>query len=245
MSHRLGYLYRAYRYRYRVDPAEIRFLCGRLRPGDTAVDVGTFKGAYTYWMRRSVGPRGDVVAFEPQPGQAAYLRSVVAAMKWRNVTIEAQGVSNTSGELPLVQPRSGHEATFVVRNRTERTCETVVVPVTTLDAYFRDRATKPGFVKIDVEGHESAVLAGAMETLTTGRPALLVEIEARHRADGDVRPVVELLASLGYEGSFFLGGKRRPVSEFDVAQHQRIGPDGKLPASYANNFAFERTSWKR
>jgi FkbM family methyltransferase len=242
MSHRLRYLYRAYRYRYRVDPAEIRFLCARLRPGETAVDVGCFKGAYTYWMRRCVGAEGEVVAFEPQPRQVAYLRGVVASMKWRNVTIEAQGVSDAPGELQLFQPPAGHEATFVARKAEVQPCETITVPVTTLDAYFADRPTQPAFLKIDVEGYESAVLAGARGTLAAGWPTLLIEIEARHRADGDVRPVFDLLASLGYEGSFFLAGQRRPIHEFDASRHQRIEPDGKLPRDYANNFAFEHRS---
>mgnify|MGYP001332709336 CR=1 FL=1 len=239
MFHRLRYLYRAYRYRYRVDPAEIRFMCERLRPGETAVDVGSFKGAYTYWMRRCVGAEGQVVAFEPQPAQVAYLRGVVAAMKWRNVTIEGQGVSDEPGQLQLFQPPFGHEATFVARKASGQPCETITVPVTTLDAYFADGPTNPAFVKIDVEGHESAALAGGRATLVASRPTLLIEIEARHRADRDVRPVFDFLASLGYEGSFFLAGQRRPIHEFDPSRHQRIELSGKLPPDYANNFAFE------
>ena len=76
----------------------------RLRTGDTAVDVGCFKGAYTYWMRRAVGAEGNVVAFEPQPRQVAYLREIATGMQWRNVTIEAQGLSDAPGELELIVP---------------------------------------------------------------------------------------------------------------------------------------------
>jgi FkbM family methyltransferase len=245
MSQRLRYLYRAYRYRWRVDPAEIRFMCERLRKGELAVDVGCFKGAYTYWMRRCVGAAGTVVAFEPQPEQVNYLRGIVAAMKWRNVSIEAAGVSDAAGTLRLMRPASGHEATFVVRNAGQQAMETMEVPVITLDNYFVDVGRPPAFIKIDVEGHESAVLTGACEMLSTSRPTLLVECEKRHRADGDVRPVFELLTSLGYEGSFFQQGRRRPLAEFDAARHQRLKPDGKLPADYVNNFAFEYRAHRR
>ena len=66
MSTKFRYLYRAYRYRYRVDRAELRFVRESLEPGQVAVDIGCHKGAYTYWMRRQVGPNGMVFAFEPQ-----------------------------------------------------------------------------------------------------------------------------------------------------------------------------------
>src|SRR6478736_6593931 len=104
MSVRLKYLYRAYRYRFRVDPAEIRFVRQSLRPGQIAADIGCHKGAYTYWMRRCVGPRGAVYAFEPQPGQVAYLREAFSAMGYDNVELVPMAVSDKCGQLPLYTP---------------------------------------------------------------------------------------------------------------------------------------------
>jgi hypothetical protein len=113
------------------------------------------------------------------------------------------------------------------------------VPVTTLDALFAAQNRALHFLKIDVEGHELAVLQGAEQTLKLHRPALLLECEARHRSDSDVRPVFDLLGSFGYQGSFFGNGQRRPLTEFNPQQHQHIPQGGKsVPRKYVNNFAF-------
>ncbi len=259
MSTKLRYLYRAYRYRYRVDPAELRFVRDCLRPGQVAVDVGCHKGAYTYWMRRRVGPSGAVFAFEPQPRQVAYLRELFGKMSYDNVMLVPMALSDRVGQMPLHVPsRNGetHLATLEQGSRCREPSGTsdafataepasarptyYDVEVTTLDAFFADQPRGPDFLKVDAEGHESAVLAGGRQTLERFRPALLIECEARHRPDGDVRPVFEFLHGLGYTGTFFQNGRRQPLVEFAPVVHQRLNPDSRhLPSDYVNNFAFE------
>jgi FkbM family methyltransferase len=254
VSEKLRYLYRAYRYRYRVDPAEIRFLRDHLQAGQVAADIGCHKGAYTYWMRRRVGPSGAVYAFEPQPRQVKYLRRAFSAMHYDNVSLVPMAVSSACGQMPLhVSEGAGrtHAATLETWTGTQESTDSsnssllaprsslLQVDVTTLDAFFARQPHGPNFLKIDVEGHELDVLAGARQTLAAHRPTILVECEARHRQDGDVRPVFELLSSHGYDGSFFFNGCRRPIGEFDPAEHQRIDAgDASPPQQYANNFAF-------
>jgi hypothetical protein len=115
----------------------------------------------------------------------------------------------------------------------------LLVDVTTLDNFFSTQDRGPDFLKIDVEGHELAVLEGARQILELHRPAILVECEARHRPNGDVCPVFDLLHSHGYTGSFFQNGQRRPLAEFDPAEHQRIIEGSALnPRGDVNNFAF-------
>jgi FkbM family methyltransferase len=254
MSVRLKYLYRAYRYRFRVDPAEIRFVRQSLRPGQVAVDIGCHKGAYTYWMRRCVGPSGAVYAFEPQPGQVAYLREAFSVMGYDNVELVPMAVSEKCGQLPLYTPTvSTHFASLEVGPRSRgglqgaarlaTATSSLLVDVTTLDKFFTHDRKPPHFLKIDVEGHELSVLEGGRRTLESHHPTILVECEARHRRDGGVRPVFQFLESLGYSGSFFCKGHCYPLAEFDPAEHQRLDPDTeRLPLGYVNNFAFERNT---
>jgi FkbM family methyltransferase len=250
MSTKLRFLYRAYRYRFRVDRAELRFVRDSLRPGQVAVDVGCHKGAYTYWMRRQVGPAGAVFAFEPQPRQVAYLRKVFTSLPFDNVVLVPMALSDHVGQASLHVPTGAGQthAASLERGAHARSSllaayslggSSISVDVTTLDAYFSDQSRGPDFIKIDVEGHELAVLHGGRETIKKHRPALLIECESRHRPDGDVRPVFELLESLGYAGTFFYDGRRRSLAEFDVTTHQRIDLSShQLPRGYVNNFAF-------
>src|SRR5207237_1111420 len=89
--------WRAWRYRLRLDPAEISFVRAHLRPGQHAVDIGAHKGGYLYWMRRAVGSSGRTFAFEVQPELAAYLRRVLAGDP--AVVVEQAGSARISGAL--------------------------------------------------------------------------------------------------------------------------------------------------
>src|SRR4051812_9965777 len=243
MSVRVKFIYRAYRYRLRVDPLEIRFLRRNLRRGQVAVDIGCHKGAYTYWMRRSVGASGAVYAFEPQPKQVAYLREAFSAMRYDNVELVPMAVSDRTGETTLHVPAmSTHFASLEMRSEERGARSEMIVDVTTLDDFFESskRRQPPSFLKIDVEGHELSVLNGAGRTLEQHHPIILIECEARHRADHDVQPVFNFLQSLGYKGSFFQSRQRRPLSEFNAEIHQQFDPAfPRLPPGYVNNFAFE------
>lgn len=98
-----------------------------------------------------------------------------------------------------------------------------------------------GLIKIDVEGHEGAVLRGAERTIETHRPAILVEAEERHHP-GAVANLRAFMEAKSYRGYFFLGRKLQPVETFDPGRHQspqNISRDGRrLGGVYVNNFIY-------
>ena len=117
---RLDLRLRALRYRLRLDPAEIAALCGALRPGDTALDIGAHKGGYLYWLQARVGPAGRVIAFEPQPDLADYLGRAMTALGARHVTVEALALSDRAGTalLRARRDRTSCGATLEARDPT-------------------------------------------------------------------------------------------------------------------------------
>ncbi|HEX4415939.1 MAG TPA: FkbM family methyltransferase [Lacipirellulaceae bacterium] len=243
MSFKFKYLYRALRYRWREDRAELRFLCQHLNRGQVAVDLGSYKGAYTFWMRRQVGHSGCVYAFEPQSAQIEYLRAAFSAMRYDNVELVPMAASDLCSERPLFIPAGlgkSHGASLEPLMPGHAMTAAYSVETITLDSFFENQPRGPNFLKIDVEGHELAVLHGARKVLENSRPIILLECEARHRADGDVWTVLNLLQSLGYEGSFFLRRRQIPLAEFDPVVHQQLDESHPvfLPDNYVNNFAF-------
>lgn len=230
---RLRLMQRAWRYRLRHDPAEIRFLLDTLGRGDAAIDVGAHKGAYTWWMARAVGRAGRVFAFEPQPELADRLRRQLTGPRWAHVSIEAAAVSEQAGQLDLYVPDdSPSPGASLETARSAGAKRTHRVRIVTLDGRI-PAEVRVRFIKVDVEGHELSVFRGAQRLLTTDRPALLFECEARHHGGGAIASVFDHLRTLGYEGSFFWRGRRLPLDQFRAESHQ---VEGKEP--YANNFAF-------
>lgn len=239
MKERFRFLWRAWRYRWLLDPEEIRAIHERLRPGDLAVDIGVHKGAYSYWMAKATGPGGKVVGFEPQRELADYVRRSVKLIGLSTVSVENAALSSKSGKVTIVNP-DGEGPSPGARVSSEEPAEgahSYEIDGHTLDDFFADEPKRPvRFIKCDVEGHELEVFRGGQQLLAMDKPAILFECEARHRSSGTVSEVFEFLESLGYTGRFFSPTGLRPLSEFDLERDQAADPRSK---NYLNNFLFE------
>ncbi len=134
-------------------------LYGRfLRRGDLAFDVGACHGAVTDVL---LGLGCRVVAVEPNPMQAALVR-------WRyGVPVVEAALGDREGTAVLSLGHDPGHSTISDEWRERaptrnRWGDEVRVRLTTLGALEREYGV-PVFVKIDVEGHEAKVLAGASQ----------------------------------------------------------------------------------
>lgn len=243
----LRFLFRAWKARWRDHRVELGALCAAIEPGDIVVDAGAHKGSFLYSLARAAHP-GTVYAFEPQPELAAYLEEACRAARLGNVRVERAALSDDVGERELLVPKDGFTqgASLESEILRERACEAVRVKVTTLDRHLQGVAGRVVALKLDVEGHEPALLRGAEALLAEHRPLLVLECEERHLGPGGVAQVLEWLRERGYGGSFVDRGRLRPIAEFEAARHQRRG-DGQFwnRPEYCNNFVLRHTSGVR
>ena len=188
--------------------------------GETAVDVGANIGYMTSLMAVRVGVEGWVVAVEPHPEVFEELE--YNAERWQRtqvgrIRLIGKALSNECGPARLVASsvfkQNQGTATLEVEVGGGSSQDAWTVERTTLDTLAEDVLATVHLLKLDVEGHERAVLEGAERLLRRGEVRDIIFEE--HAMPPTA--VTEMLSEYGYSISYLdkrvLGPKAVPISE--------------------------------
>jgi FkbM family methyltransferase len=197
--------------------ADLDVLAGTVRrwaPSDsTALDVGANIGLSAILMARLVG---KVIAYEPSPPNLAFLRRNLVMNNISNVEVVAAAASDRPGSMQFHVSQFGAGshvvATGHVAGSVIQTTEVAALP---LDS---QNLPKISFIKLDAEGHEPNVLAGAKSLLERDRPLIFTEVN-----------VWCLCAFAGHSPGALV---RTLWQSFDVAQAEPDGSLTPLPDGY-------------
>jgi len=170
-----------------------------LHLGDLVFDVGANVGLYSVLLAKAVGQQGCVVAFEPHSENFLHLHSNLALNAITNVRLFQKALGDSSGWVRLYFSEDLLFCKLMRPRGTETSFQTV--EVLEGDAVVAQECLGvPRAVKIDVEGHEHAVLRGLRRTLS--EPACqLVACEVHPTllpAGIDPSHVMDLLRDLGF-----------------------------------------------
>lgn len=189
-----------------IEHGEIKTLAtllGKGPPDPVVIDVGANFGTYTLAFSAFAGPRGRVYSYEAQRMIYYMLAGSVALNSLTNVHCFNAAVGDHEGSIDLPQfdyskPMNFGSVEFGPTQKEqlpqERTYDPAVaekVPLTTLDKLDLPRVD---LIKIDVEGMEAQVLAGASATIRRCQPLLFVEF-----LKGDPPALLAQMVELGYE----------------------------------------------
>jgi FkbM family methyltransferase len=208
----------------------LEFLCRR---DQDAIDVGANDGCYVHYLRRHAR---QVIAFEPMPSLARMLRRKFR----RGVVVESMALSDTAGTVSLRMPVvdgvvvTGCSTVSSAASATYPAHRAIEVPMDRLDSVYGGEV---GFIKIDVEGHEQAVLDGAIETIRRCRPRMLVEVDER-LAPGGLARAKAYFRDLGYLGYYVEAGRLEPIERFSTERLQNPAnlPDLTAPLQQRKRF---------
>jgi FkbM family methyltransferase len=181
---------------------KITWLCRKvLRLGDTALDIGANLGIVTLTMAKAVGKAGVVYAFEPNPRLQSLLSRSIERNALLNVHLHNVALGDRPDILSLHVPSDNFgQGSLVFHSDNSQASHHVVKVERLSDIIERERLTSIRMIKIDVEGFEQKVLAGAEETLKGIRPDLIVfESNAQNQPIFRNRPAVQILRRHGYE----------------------------------------------
>lgn len=173
---------------------EMGFVLHFLRPTDLFVDVGANVGSYTLLACAAVGARG--IAFEPVPETYRRLQANMALNHLTCVHCINQAVGAQAGQLQFTRDRDTTNHVLAVD---EWGAATLTVPITTLDIALANEM--PILLKIDVEGYETPVLEGGLQTLAQpGLLALILELNGSGQRYGfDEAKILAKLIAHGFQ----------------------------------------------
>lgn len=148
-------------------------------PSDTALDVGANIGYFTSLLSSRAAA---VIAFEPMPALRERLEENVTRWQRPSVTVDSRAVSSEAGEAQLAIPSETAHA--------DGTATLVVTEAATAFSVQTTALPPADIAKIDVEGHEAAVLAGM------GGPHVRDIVFEDHHAEGS--DAISTLRGWGY-----------------------------------------------
>ena len=197
----------------------------RLRPGLRVIDIGANIGWFTLLAASRVGAAGQVIAVEPDRGNAGMLEASRRANGFENVLLLPVAAGRVSGAVAIYKAYS-NAATAPLD--TVDPLQADLVPAIRLD----DVVDGPiGLIKADVEGAEPLALGGLERTLRRDRPVVICEFAPGMMpgvSGTDGRQYVAWLIALGYRiAEIAPDGSERSCGNVEavMAAHARSGVD--------------------
>jgi FkbM family methyltransferase len=194
-------------YKAHFEVGSVEALRAFVRPGAAIIDVGANMGFFTSRFGRWVSEGGRVIAIEPEKTNFDRLRRNVARRGLEaDVDLFQAVAADATGELQLdINPH--HPGDHRIGDAG------VPVKAITIDSLLEARGwPEIGLIKIDVQGAEARVLAGARDTIERFHPALFVEIDdaALSMAGSGADELIASITGHGYRIHRLVGGSISP-----------------------------------
>lgn len=200
-----------YKYGFYESP-QMRVYRNLIRKGDVVLDIGANIGWYTTHFGHWVGSEGRVYGFEPLPHLVRWAREAIEFNDLENIcTLPHLGLGAENGECTVYTFAGLNDchASMTTLGRDDalpHTCR-----ISTLDHFVKQQGIdRIDVMKVDCEGHEREVFAGARQTLAKFKPIVTFEINQDCIRSRSLKPsdVESALRDAGYSDFWSIGEKK-------------------------------------
>ena len=180
------------------EPSEVKLVKQLVKPGQTVLDVGANIGYYTLLFSRLVQTSGQVVAFEPDPQNAAILHRNLDENGCGNVSLHQVAVGDRAATTRLFRC-DGNGGMHRLYDSICCSEKYVEVSTVVLDSVLA-ATPRIDFIKMDIEGYEYFALQGMRSILTKHAPTLMTEFSPFALAETGVTAtaMIQFFADQGY-----------------------------------------------
>lgn len=165
-------------------------------------DVGVNFGETLLNFAQLAGINGKVYGFEPMNYIYKKCLHNMSLNHFKNIVIENLAISDSNQSLIINEPSNSNSGGTYVLKTIENQLTDNLVKAITLDEYIRiAKIEKVDVIKIDVEGFETNVLLGAVNTLKRHKPTLYIEVcdENLKRGNSSSIELITFLENLNYQ----------------------------------------------
>lgn len=223
------------------EPLSTEVLKTELKDGMICLDIGANIGYYTLLERALVGGNGKVIALEPSPLTYSYLNKNIELNRSIDVETFNLAFSSSNCEIPFLVGAMSNLSR--VANMDDGYSESSIIKVEarTLDSFVSNHhIEKLDFLRMDVEGHENAIIQGGLLTIKRFKPILHVEIHTSLLGSKETVFFLHKLQDLGYNVKYYIPreldipfiGSKQDIQKLDFDDVIKKLSERKLPDTF-------------
>lgn len=202
------------------EPGTMQALPSLLRDATAFLDIGASSGIYGLFVA-SEFPSVQVYCFEPFPPAFRRLERNAAANRLDNLTVERLALTRSGGTAKLYATRHQLDASMLAGYRQQT--DLVEVQSSTVDDYVTLHGIRGvDVIKIDTEGTEPEVFAGARHTIARDLPTIVCEVLSGLTEEA----LEETFGPLGYQ--YFLLADEGPERRARIIGEKGVNPRNHL-----------------
>jgi FkbM family methyltransferase len=202
------------------EPALKKIFRSVIKKGDHVLDIGANIGFHSLYFAELVGPNGIVTSFEPVPVNYRALSANIEINKAKNIISKnmALGSENETFSIRADENSDNPGAYNLFDKEGNIAIECRIGDEIVL------KNERVDFIKIDVEGYESFVIKGLIQTITKHKPVIIFEYDRYYHKKTNLPEghIFLMLGELGYTFQYILNNRLQDITSFQEIKSANI-----------------------